>query len=111
MRPGTAAERFREDLEDISRACSAVFVSFDIDSIASADAPGVSATGVCGLTAREALDMCMIAGAHDKVAMLDISEFNPDVECARTAKLVTAMIYYFLMGAARRLSSGGQRRI
>jgi len=79
-----------------------VFVSFDIDSIEGAHCPGVSCPAVRGLTAQQALDVCFEAGAHLKTRMVDLSEFNPDVEEYRTGTLVCNMIYYFLMGVVER---------
>ena len=78
------------------------FVSFDIDSITSADCPGVSCPAVIGLSAQEALDICMMSGKHLNTQILDLSEFNPSVEDKRTSRLVATMIYYFLMGLASR---------
>lgn len=78
------------------------FVSFDIDSITSSDCPGVSCPAIIGLSAQEALDICMEAGKHRTTKLLDISEFNPTVEEPRTSRLVATMIYYFLMGLALR---------
>lgn len=78
------------------------FISFDIDSIQGADCPGVSCPAVIGLTAQEALDICFIAGQHKHTRLLDLSEYNPQIEEDRTARLVVNMIYYFLMGVAAR---------
>eukprot|EP01101_Sappina_pedata_P010129 TRINITY_DN6303_c0_g1_i1.p2 TRINITY_DN6303_c0_g1~~TRINITY_DN6303_c0_g1_i1.p2 ORF type:complete len:316 (-),score=121.55 TRINITY_DN6303_c0_g1_i1:1-864(-) len=79
-----------------------VFVSFDLDSVRGSDAPGVSAPGVIGLSAQEALEICFEAGRCPKVKLFDLSEFNPTVEDYRTGKLVTNMFVYFAMGVARR---------
>lgn len=79
-----------------------VFVSFDIDSIKSADCPGVSAPGTVGLTAEEALEMCREAGRHKNVKLLDMSEFNPQIEEDRTSRLIVNMFYNFLLGVAER---------
>ena len=79
-----------------------VFVSFDIDSIEGAYCPGVSCPAVIGLTAQDALDICFTAGQHPNTRLLDLSEFNPDIEEYRTGTLVCNMIYYFLMGIASR---------
>ena len=78
------------------------FISFDIDSIASSDCPGVSCPSVIGISAQEALDICMISGKHVNTQLLDLSEFNPTVEEKRTSRLVATMIYYFLLGVASR---------
>lgn len=83
-----------------------VFVSFDIDSISGADCPGVSAPGVRGLSAQDALDMCFVAGKHERVRLFDLSEYNPTVESYRTGRLVATMFYYFCLGVASRKKTG-----
>lgn len=82
-----------------------LFVSFDIDSVRASDCPGVSCPGVRGLSAQDALDICFEAGSNHRVVGLDISEFNPLVEEDRSARLASAMIYYFMLGYSSRLSS------
>eukprot|EP01120_Amphizonella_sp_Union-15-10_P009940 TRINITY_DN3882_c0_g1_i2.p1 TRINITY_DN3882_c0_g1~~TRINITY_DN3882_c0_g1_i2.p1 ORF type:complete len:305 (-),score=51.63 TRINITY_DN3882_c0_g1_i2:69-983(-) len=83
-----------------------IFVSFDLDSITSADAPGVSCPANIGLVAEDALFICLAAGKNPKVKYFDVSEFNPDVEGYRTGRLVVLMFYYFCMGVAYRKSGG-----
>lgn len=90
----------------LDRVGDHVFVSFDIDAISGADAPGVSCPSTVGLTAQEALMICLAAGQNPKVRMLDISELNPRVEDYRTPRLVANMFYYFAMGVAMRMSAG-----
>lgn len=82
-----------------------VFVSFDLDAVRGADAPGVSCPGAVGLSSDDALSICRVAGADPRVALVDLSEFNPDVEAYRTGKLVAAMFYHFLLGFASRTKS------
>jgi len=79
-----------------------IFVSFDIDSISSQDCPGVSCPANIGSTAQEAVDICYLSGICPHVKLMDISEFNPDIESYRTGRLVTLMIYYFALGYAQR---------
>lgn len=79
-----------------------VFISFDIDSIQSSDCPGVSCPATIGLSSQDALDICFAAGRHENTRMLDLSEFNPEIEKHRTGTLVCNMIYYFLMGLSKR---------
>ncbi|KAJ3088759.1 hypothetical protein HK100_007947, partial [Physocladia obscura] len=67
-----------------------LFVSFDLDSVNSADAPGVSCPSPIGLSAQDALDICFESGKNPKVALFDLSELNPQIEEYRTARL-TAM--------------------
>ena len=78
------------------------FISFDIDSIKGADCPGVSCPAVIGLSAQEAFDISFAAGHHPNTKLLDLSEYNPTIEEDRTARLVSNLIYYFLMGVATR---------
>jgi formiminoglutamase len=78
------------------------FLSFDIDSIQGSDCPGVSCPGVVGLSAQDALDIMYSAGQKPEIEIVDLSEFNPLVESDRTARLVAHMIYYFILGAAKR---------
>jgi len=86
----------------IESAADAIFVSFDIDSISSADCPGVSAPAAVGLTADEALQICFEAGKNPKVKLFDASEFNPEIEAYRTGRLLCLMFYFFLMGYSQR---------
>jgi formiminoglutamase len=102
LRHKPAVEHFKDWLDRLSQSCSDIFVSFDIDSISGADAPGVSAVASYGLSALDALEICYAAGAHEKVALFDLSEFNPVVEEHRTARLVVNMFYYFALGLASR---------
>ena len=46
--------------------------------------------------------ICYIAGAHPRVALVDVSELNPSVEDYRSPRLVVNMFYYFLMGLTHR---------
>lgn len=79
-----------------------IFVSFDLDAVRSADAPGVSCPGALGLSSDDALEICFDAGNNPNVALFDLSEFNPEIEGYRTGKLVAAMFYHFLMGKSKR---------
>jgi formiminoglutamase len=79
-----------------------IFVSFDIDSIDSAHCPGVSCPAPVGLTARQACQIAFIAGADPRVALIDVSEFNPLIEEYRTGRLVAAIFTNFAEGLATR---------
>lgn len=79
---------------------SHIFVSFDIDAIASADCPGVSAPAVVGLSADDALAIAQIAGSDPRVCLFDVSEFNPKAEDYRTGRLVATILYFFACGVA-----------
>eukprot|EP00005_Dracoamoeba_jomungandri_P013979 CAMPEP_0174274636 /NCGR_PEP_ID=MMETSP0439-20130205/58699_1 /TAXON_ID=0 /ORGANISM="Stereomyxa ramosa, Strain Chinc5" /LENGTH=297 /DNA_ID=CAMNT_0015366531 /DNA_START=143 /DNA_END=1033 /DNA_ORIENTATION=+ len=77
-----------------------IFVSFDIDSIRGSDAPGVSCPATIGLSALDAVTICYLSGKNPGVALFDLSEFNPDIEDYRTARLVSNMFYHFALGVA-----------
>ena len=80
-----------------------LYVSFDMDVVHSADAPGVSAPLPTGFTAEEFLTAALFAGKRRKTKLIDIVELNPkyDVD-ARTAKLAALAMMYFLTGFANR---------
>lgn len=80
-----------------------VFVSFDLDSVASSFAPGVSCPGTIGLSSQDALDICFVSGFDPQVKLFDLSEYNPKIESYLTGRLVVNMFYYFLLGFAQRL--------
>ena len=97
------SEAFLEAYRNVSREAGSVYVSFDVDSVRSSDAPGVSAPTPTGLTAEEILECAYLAGSEMKTAMIDICEFNPtyDVD-GRTAKLAAMVAANFLAGMANR---------
>lgn len=85
-------------------AGEALFVSFDLDAVTGADAPGVSCPGTIGLTAQEAIAMCFVAGSNPRVKLFDLSEFNPKVDEYRTGRLVANMFYSFCLGVTTRVA-------
>lgn len=80
-----------------------LYISFDLDAVHSADAPGVSAPLPTGLTPEEFLTAALFAGKRRKTKIIDIAEMNPkyDVD-GRTAKLAALAMMYFLTGIANR---------
>ncbi len=97
------SEAFMEAYRGVSREPESVYVSFDIDSVRSSDAPGVSAPTPTGLTAEEILECAYLTGSETKTAMIDVCEFNPkyDVD-GHTAKLAAMIVANFLAGLANR---------
>lgn len=80
-----------------------LYVSFDMDSVHSADAPGVSATAPIGFTADELCRAAWLCGTSPAVGMIDIAETNPEHDVdSRTAKLAALLIMHFLGGVAHR---------
>ena len=97
-----AVDGFQASLGNLAWTVSAVFVSFDLDSISGSDAPGVSCPGTLGLSAQDAVSIAYCAGVHPLVSLFDLSEYNPEIEDERTGRLAAAMFYNFCMGVARR---------
>lgn len=97
------SEAFLEAYRNVGRESGSVYVSFDIDSVRSSDAPGVSAPTPTGLTAEEILECAYLAGSEIKTAMIDVCELNPkyDVD-GRTAKLAAMVVANFLAGMGNR---------
>ncbi|HET6370999.1 MAG TPA: arginase family protein, partial [Nitrospiria bacterium] len=78
-------------------------VSSDLDAVAQAYAPGVSAPSPEGLTPEEAAQAALLAGEEPKVRYFDIMELNPIFDHDnRTARLAVAILHAFLCGVARR---------
>jgi arginase family enzyme len=84
-------------------SADSLYISFDLDAVHSADAPGVSEPLPTGLTPEEFLTAALFAGKRRKTKLIDIVEMNPkyDVD-GRTAKLAALTMMYFLTGIANR---------
>jgi formiminoglutamase len=82
-------------------------VSFDLDAVDQAHAPGVSAPSALGLSPDLWLFAAEAAGANPAVQSMDLVEFNPNYDTdQRTARLAALTIWRFLRGLCRR---GGSR--
>ncbi len=93
-------EIFQELLSSYS---SPFYLSFDIDSIRSSDAPGCSAPSPIGFTSEEAMLLCYLAGRHPLLSGFDIVEVNPLFDPdARTARLAARMMGALFAGIASR---------
>lgn len=84
-------------------AGDALFVSFDLDVLDAAHAPGVSAPNPAGWTALEAGRWVQAAGNDRRVQCFDVMELNPrfDVD-GRTARVAAQLFLSFLRGFAQR---------
>lgn len=79
----------------LSADCSR-FWGFDVDSVRSSDAPGVSAPSPIGLTAEEFIDLAGFAGSLEATKIIEFTEVNPNFDIDnRTAKLVAIAIHKF----------------
>ncbi|MFM8568233.1 MAG: formimidoylglutamase [Candidatus Kapaibacterium sp.] len=79
-------------------AAESIYCSFDLDAVASAYAPGVSAPATDGFTAENVIKMARLAAAHPSCRLLDIVEANPryDVD-ARTMRLAAQMMAHAVL--------------
>jgi len=82
------------------------FVSFDLDIIDVAHAPGVSAINPAGWDARTADRAAHLAGLEPRLRYFDIMELNPayDID-GRTARLAARLFLSFVAGFALRESA------
>ncbi|GJL79073.1 MAG: arginase [Nitrospinaceae bacterium] len=99
---GRVVDSFKASIGNLSWKCTSLFVSFDLDSIAGSDAPGVSCPGILGLNAEDAISIAFCSGSHSAVSLFDLSEYNPLIEDERTGRLAAALFYYFCLGVASR---------
>lgn len=79
-------------------------VSFDLDAVDQADAPGVSAPAAGGLPVDTWLHAVYRAGHSAMVRSIDVVELNPRVDvAASTTRLAALTVWYFLRGLAERM--------
>jgi formiminoglutamase len=79
--------------------CEEIFVSFDMDAVRSADAPGVSASYPKGLSVEEMIYFAHHTGRDGRARAVEVAEVNPnhDVE-NRTSKLGALLVWEYLYG-------------
>ena len=99
---GHPAKQFHELLKHMGSEGLRKYVSFDMDAVSSAFAPGVSAPATIGFTSDEIIEMAYWAGAEG-TRMIDIVEVNPHFDIDdRTSRLAALMIASFISGLAER---------
>lgn len=87
-----------------------LFCSIDLDAVAQAFAPGVSAPSPEGFTPEEVSLAAYLIGLDPKVGYFDIMELNPVFDQdGRTARLAAGLILHFLAGVA--LRKGRQEKV
>jgi len=87
-----------------TQSAKKLYVSLDMDAVASAYAPGVSAPAAAGFTPEEVLYCVRTAAAHHALCAFDIVEVNPlyDVD-GRTGKLAGLVLAEVIAGLVDRL--------
>jgi formimidoylglutamase len=94
---------FEAALKKVSAKKQNVFVSFDMDSVTSAYAPGVSAPSAIGFSGDEICSAAYLAGEKSYVKIIDIVEVNPNFDIdGRTAKLAALVAAHFIAGVYQR---------
>jgi arginase family enzyme len=73
-----------------------VYVSFDIDGLDPANAPGVSHREPGGLTTRQAIEV--IQGIRAPLVGADVVEFNPSMDSSGMTAMVCAKLVKELAG-------------
>lgn len=96
-----AASAAKAALDAATRGADALYLSIDIDAADAAFAPGVSATGIGGLTAREMIDLVSTIATHPKLIGADLMEVSPPYDQdTRTARLAARLLLELLAGRA-----------
>jgi formiminoglutamase len=88
-----AATIAQEALDRVMESADALYVSIDLDAADAAFAPGVSAAGIGGLTAREAIELVRILCNDPRLLAVDLMELSPPYDPdSRTAKLAARLL-------------------
>lgn len=80
-----------------------LMVTFDMDAVDQAFAPGVSAPCANGLSPDMWLTAAYLAGRNEQVSSFDLSEVNPEYDRdGQTARLGALTVWHFLLGVSQR---------
>jgi len=86
-----------EEMEPVMR--NADVVSFDINAVRSADAPGNPFSGPNGFYGEEICQISRYAGLSDRLSCAGFFEYNPEYDQkGQTAELMAQMIWYLMEG-------------
>jgi formiminoglutamase len=99
-----ADELSRETVDGLYQSLKApALVSFDLDAVCQAEAPGVSAPNPSGLRSELWLHAAYAAGRAPAVTSADVVELNPRVDRdGQTARLAALTVWWLLRGRAER---------
>ena len=90
-------------LDVATRGADALYLSIDMDAVDAAFAPGVSASGIGGITAREMIELVAAIAIHPKLIGADVMELSPPYDQdSRTAKLAARLLLELLAGRSAR---------
>ncbi|MBI4366423.1 MAG: formimidoylglutamase [Deltaproteobacteria bacterium] len=89
-------------LADLGRDGRRVAISFDLDAIRAAEAPGVSAPAPIGLSAETALRLMQCAGHAAGVCHVEFMELSPPHDAhGLTARLAAVLCWHFCAARSR----------
>lgn len=95
----------RGELARLAALCERIFVDFDIDSIDRAQMPAAPGARPGGLAVRNFLAAAREIAAHPKVAVVDLTEFDPSLDVSDIGALTAARWFAeVLAGVARRVN-------
>lgn len=81
-----------EAVAAVAADADAIYLSVDMDAVDAAFAPGVSAAGIGGLTAREMIDIVSTVAADPRLLGADVMELSPPFDRdSRTARLAARL--------------------
>ncbi len=78
------------ELQRLSEICDAIYIDFDIDAIDRAQMPAAPGARAGGIAVRDFFAAARIAGAHPKIACVDLAEFDPSRDIAEIGALTAA---------------------
>jgi agmatinase len=87
----------REAVERAADGTDAVYVTFDIDSVDPAVAPGTGTPEAGGLSADQALTVVETLGEHDAVGAADLMEVAPDYDPTDNTARIAAYLLVTLL--------------
>lgn len=85
------------------KGTNGILASFDMDSVRSSDAPGVSAPSSSGFFAEEAERIAYVCGKAKNVRAFEIVEVCPKYDVDnRTSRLAASVMWHFIKGVSER---------
>jgi formimidoylglutamase len=96
---GPAVERAIATAAD---GTDAIYLSFDIDAIDLAHAPGTNVPSAGGLTSFQALETVWRIGQHPKCRGMDLVEVAPPLDAANVTSIMAAALVMQFMGAIKK---------
>lgn len=82
------------DLEAFIAGCDAIYLTFDLDVLPAAEAPGVSAPAARGVSLALLEPLIGVVRDSGKLRLADLAELNPDFDIdSRTARIAARLIH------------------